>query len=333
MLPVRLEIKNFLAYQMPDPLTLEDLHLACLTGENGAGKSSLLDAMTWALWGRARTRSDDDLIHLGQEEMAVTLDFVQDGQRFRVTRRRKLGRMRQDGRRSPGQSELFLFGYDDSRKAFAAINEPSMRETQIRINQLLRLDHDIFINSAFLQQGQADAFTTKTPSQRKEILSEILGLNRWVKYEEKAKEELRDIQNEITLLAMRINEFEEEIAKQPILERDLEQARYQQNEAQAEVEQAEASLTEVQGADLEYRHTEELLATARYNIREREKDRLTLLEEINRHEQRLAQYQQVVAHTESIRQGYAQLEEARSADLALGDKLRELNTLTQRIAS
>lgn len=333
MLPLRLEIKNFLAYQSPDPLILEDLHLACLTGENGAGKSSLLDAMTWALWGRARTRSDDELIHLGQEEMMVTLDFMQDGQRFRVTRRRKLGRMRQDGRRSPGQSELFLFGYDDERKAFAAINEPSIRETQMRISQLLRLDHEIFVNSAFLQQGQADAFTTKTPTQRKEILSEILGLNRWVYYEEKAKDELRNIQSEINLLTMRINEFEEDIAKEPTLRHDLNYARQQQVEVQTEVERAEASLAEVQGADLEYRHAEELLAAARYNIREREKDRITLFEEIERHQQRLAAYQQVVASADSIRQGYAQLEEARSADLALGDKLRELNTLNQHISS
>jgi exonuclease SbcC len=132
---------------------------------------------------------------------------------------------------------------------------------------------------------------------------------------------------------MRINEFEEDIAKEPALRHDLDYARQQQVEAQTEVERAEASLAEVQGADLEYRHAEELLAAARYNIREREKDRITLFEEIERHQQRLATYQQIVANADSIRQGYAQLEEARSADLALGDKLRELNTLSQHISS
>ena len=42
----------------------EGIHLACLTGHNGAGKSSLLDAMTWVLWGKARGRRVDDLVHL-----------------------------------------------------------------------------------------------------------------------------------------------------------------------------------------------------------------------------------------------------------------------------
>ncbi len=71
MIPVRLEIKNFLPYRSIDPLRFEGIHLACLTGANGAGKSSLLDAITWALWGKARARHDEDLIHLGQQDMFV----------------------------------------------------------------------------------------------------------------------------------------------------------------------------------------------------------------------------------------------------------------------
>ncbi len=332
MLPTRLELKNFLAYQAPDPLILENLHLACLTGENGAGKSSLLDAISWALWGKARTRSDDDLIHMGQDEMAVTLDFIQDKQFFRVTRKRKLGKARQDGRRAPGQSDLFLFCYDDERKSYVVISEPSMRETQIRINQLLRLDYDVFVNSAFLQQGQADAFTTKTPTQRKEILSEILGLNRWEKYEEKAKEELRSVQDEMKLLSTRISEIENELNEEPALKLDLEHAQVQLTDARTAMEQAEHRLAEIQGADLELRHVQELLASIHYNIQERTKDIVTLREEIVRHQTRLTQYQQILENAEAIQEGYAQLEEARSADLELGDKLRELNVLNQRIA-
>ncbi len=88
MLPLRLEIKNFLAYRSPDPIRFDGIHLACLTGPNGAGKSSLLDAITWALWGKARARRDEELVHMGQNDMYVMLEFEQIGLTYQVIRRR-----------------------------------------------------------------------------------------------------------------------------------------------------------------------------------------------------------------------------------------------------
>ena len=61
MIPTKLEITNFMPYRNPDPLDFSGIHVACLSGDNGAGKSALLEAMVWALWARARDgkRSDD----------------------------------------------------------------------------------------------------------------------------------------------------------------------------------------------------------------------------------------------------------------------------------
>jgi len=76
MIPLQLRVRNFMCYRdnVP-PLDFSGIHLACLTGANGHGKSALLDAMTWALWGKARARRDDELIHLGQSEMEVEFTF------------------------------------------------------------------------------------------------------------------------------------------------------------------------------------------------------------------------------------------------------------------
>src|SRR4030067_1447889 len=91
MIPLRLELHTFLAYKDPDPLNLEGVHIACISGENGAGKSSLLDAITWALWGKARSSSPDDLIHQGEREMRVSFTFELAGQRYRGIRQRPGG--------------------------------------------------------------------------------------------------------------------------------------------------------------------------------------------------------------------------------------------------
>ena len=88
MIPIRLELKNFLPYRVPDAIRFDGIALACLTGANGAGKSSILDSITWALWGYARAKRDDDLIHQGQTEMQVQFDFEQDGVLYRVIRKR-----------------------------------------------------------------------------------------------------------------------------------------------------------------------------------------------------------------------------------------------------
>ena len=98
MLPTRLEMRNFLAYRAPAPISFEGVDLACLSGDNGVGKSSILDAITWALWGRARAKRDEELIHLGQDDMLVQLDFEQDGANYRVIRRRAASRARQPRR-------------------------------------------------------------------------------------------------------------------------------------------------------------------------------------------------------------------------------------------
>ncbi|MDO9121512.1 MAG: AAA family ATPase, partial [Anaerolineaceae bacterium] len=58
MIPVRLQIKGFLSYYDPVDIDFTGFDMACISGSNGAGKSSLLDAITWVLFGEAR-RNDD----------------------------------------------------------------------------------------------------------------------------------------------------------------------------------------------------------------------------------------------------------------------------------
>lgn len=53
MIPVQLILKNFLSYR-DATLDFRGLHTACICGSNGAGKSSLLEAITWAIWGESR---------------------------------------------------------------------------------------------------------------------------------------------------------------------------------------------------------------------------------------------------------------------------------------
>ena len=143
MIPRKLVLRNFMCYrdELP-PLDFDGIQIACLSGENGAGKSALLDAMTWALWGEARLKSDDDLIALGAQEMEVDFCFALDGQDYRVIRKRSKAR-------KTGQSWLdFQVRNNGSWKP---ISGATIRETQQAIISTLRMDYDIFSNSAYLR--------------------------------------------------------------------------------------------------------------------------------------------------------------------------------------
>jgi exonuclease SbcC len=321
MLPIRLELKNFLPYGSPDPLRFEGIHLACLTGPNGAGKSSLLDAITWVLWGHARSRHDEDLIHQGKEDMYVQLDFEQEGLIYRVVRRRS--------RRQRGAGTLDLLAQDEHGQ-FNLISEPSMKATQERINHLLRLDYETFTNSAFLQQGKADAFTTRTPRERKQILSDILGLAQWEAYEAAAKEQLRQIGSQLEVYALRIREIDEELAKEPGLQAALAEAEQAEAEARAVLYEAETLLTEVAHVPRELQAKREQLEGVEHRTRQYAKEVELAEAEIQQRQQRIDSFSTIIAAREEIEAGYATLQVAREADQDLAEKLMQLRDFDAR---
>ena len=64
MIPIKLTMRNFMPYRENVPtLDFTGIHLVSICGDNGNGKSAIIDAMTWALWGETRAKRDDDLIH------------------------------------------------------------------------------------------------------------------------------------------------------------------------------------------------------------------------------------------------------------------------------
>ena len=326
MLPLRLEIRNFLAYRQPDPVNFEGMHLACLTGPNGAGKSTLLDAITWVLWGQARTRSDDDLIYQGQTDMLVQLDFLQHETRYRVVRKRQKGKNARTGR-----SALELYVWDEALNQFETITAPSIADTQKKIIGLLRMDYDIFVNSAFLQQGRADAFTIKTPSRRKEILGEILGLDQWKDYEERAKAVLHEIDHELGVIAYRLEEIEQLEADEPALQRDLLAAEAALDDAAILRQEAEVRYNEVAGAHDQMSAAQNRLIQAQHRIRQRQADLQEIDNELMLYRADQVRLNELIAEREAIEAGYSQLQAARAADQQLGEKLQTMSTSKERL--
>ena len=94
------------------------------------------------------------------------------------------------------------------------MTEKTTRDTQARIEQTLRLDYETFINASFFLQGKADQFTQKKASERKAVLSTILGLEVWDTYKDRTAERRRLIETDVQSLDGRVAEIDAELGEE-----------------------------------------------------------------------------------------------------------------------
>jgi len=200
MIPLKLSLSGFLSYRQPVTLDFTSFDLACISGANGAGKSSLLDAITWALFGQARKR-DESLINTACDAAEVTLDFLYEDNTYRVHR------VNERGKSSSVDFFIQIPSAQDNSNGWKTLSERTLRATDILIEKTLRLDYETFINASFFLQGKADQFAQQRPADRKRILSSILGLDIWEAYRECASHERRQQEGEITTLDGRLHEI------------------------------------------------------------------------------------------------------------------------------
>lgn len=319
MIPIRLQLRNFMTYR-ESRLELQGVHLAVLTGENGAGKSSLLDAITWALWGKARARRDDELIHLGQTEMEVEYTFGLNGNQYRIVRKRDA-----TGR---GRSDLSFQVAEAG--GWRTLTETSIRATQYKINNQIRLDYDTFINSAFLLQGRADEFTTKRPAERKQILSDILGLQIYEEYEKRTKRRAKEKENEANRLTAQIEQIEQELAREVQYRQELAEAEQAARTAEQQLQLAETELERLrekyQALDYKRNQMDDLQG----RLQNAEADLAELTQTIAAVETDIDRYRAILQRREEIEAGLARLQQARHRVQDWEERLQQSVQLSER---
>jgi exonuclease SbcC len=167
MRPLRLRIENFTCFRDPVELSFEGLNLFAITGPTGAGKSSLLDAMIFALYGRVPRiggKGLSELISLGRDRMSVVYDFMLGNRHLRVARatRRKTG---------AAQVQLDEVGAGGELPVCSGV-----RETEDKIKQLVGLSYDAFTQAVVLPQGEFANFLRSAPGEQRKILRDLLRL-------------------------------------------------------------------------------------------------------------------------------------------------------------
>lgn len=233
MRPLAIDIQGFTAFRELQEVDLRGLQLFVITGPTGAGKTSLLDAMIFALYGkvpRAGAQSVRDLVSHGVAESRVRLEFELDGERYQIARR-----LPRNGAQSATLERL------EGEEWRSAVDGGGVRHVNECIEQLLKLPFDAFTRAVVLPQGEFHRFLKGERDGRRQILTQLLGLGHYAEMGRRARNRATHLRTKIETTQTIINDqygdaTEEEQAR---LEGLAEEAEARATALQAELKKAE----------------------------------------------------------------------------------------------
>ncbi|WP_440765430.1 DNA double-strand break repair ATPase Rad50 [Natronorubrum sp. DTA7] len=170
----RVRLLNFKCYGEAD-LGLEH-GVTVVHGVNGSGKSTLLEAVFFALYGSKALddRTLDDVITTGEEEAEVELHFTHDGREYHIERHLKLR-----GDRATTTKCVLETPTETIEGA---------RDVRREITELLRMDAEAFVNCAYVRQGEVNKLIHASPSDRQDMIDDLLQLGALEDYRERASD-------------------------------------------------------------------------------------------------------------------------------------------------
>ncbi|MEO0648740.1 MAG: SMC family ATPase, partial [Cyanobacteria bacterium J06650_10] len=309
MIPQSLKLQNFLSYREV-VLDFDGLHVACVCGPNGAGKSSLLEAIAWCVWGQSRVNAEDDIVRQGAKEAQVSFCFVHDGQTYRIIRTRR--RSQASALEFQIQTALDSEGKGDA--AFKSLTQKGVRATQQYILRQIKIDYETFVNSAYLRQGRADEFMLKRPSERKQVLADLLKLGHYDQLAEQAKAQSREYKAAIPTLETFLDQLSLKVNSREQVQQDFAQLSEQVEKAKVRQCDNQQALKKLKRQQQELQSLEQQLALA---MQQQQHQQATLrlsqsAFEDTKHQ--LDEIEKILAQTAKIQAGYLSLQDLRERE-------------------
>ena len=289
----RIALENFKCYEDAE-LSL-DGGVTVVHGVNGSGKSSLLEACFFALYGhRALDATLDEAVTTGAEEARVELWFAHAGSDYHVERRVKL-------RNGGATNDRCVLSTPEGEIE-------GVQDVRAYVTDLLRMDTEAFVNCAYVRQGEVNKLINAAPGDRQDMIDDLLQLGKLEAYRERASDARLGVKH--------VRDGKRELLAEK--EREVER-----KEAENLHERLNALRSELKGVDGELGELESGRETA---VETREQAR----EIIENHEERRAEIEDLAGDIEELETAIAEAEREREAK---GERVAELNeTVTNRRA-
>jgi len=317
MEPKKLELTGFLSYKQEE-IDFDNIALACIVGENGSGKSSIMDAITWALFGIARHRGDN-IINSASDAAQVIFEFEYESSHYRIQRSKKRD-----------QTTILEFQRMDANGIWRPLTGSSVRETETFVRETLNLNYETFTNAAFFLQGEADNFSQQRPSDRKRILGTILGLDAWEEYRVVTAERRRETEMKLALVENRLESIQERLDTENDLSERVKTLQDDLIVCESRRSQQEVIVTNLQRITAEIENEEKRL-TDLQSLRQKKVDQAN---EIQMKLQGLVEdsdsLKDILERKEEVRATYKKWEKNRNNLDRLGDLSKKAQTLQLR---
>ena len=193
MKPIRLELKEFGPYKNEiiewDKIINEPIFL--ITGKTGSGKSTLFDAITYALYNKTTGGKDIASLRtktaLDKDKTQVNFDFELSGRKYRIER--TLAYLKA-GNKNLTSGKVALMQYNDEKLEVIATKEQEVKE---KVEELIGLDDKQFCQIIILPQGKFKEFLLSKSSEKKETLRSLFNTYFYQKFVEQLQEQAKKL--------------------------------------------------------------------------------------------------------------------------------------------
>ena len=206
MIPVRVMVRGFLSYKDQTELTFDSAKLWMLSGRNGAGKSAIFDAITFALFGAGRFDNPvvKEYIHHDSKDMDIEFDFDLDDKRYRVKRTAS--------RRAASTYQAYTLDRQNNLTPPLPIpGTETNRPFETWVERTLNMNCNTFVASAMLRQGDSDRLLSSRDTDRALIMSRIVDISAYEKLHGFVNEQAKDFENEKFRLQTALTQLETDI--------------------------------------------------------------------------------------------------------------------------
>lgn len=272
MIFTKLKLNNFKSHE--NTVIPFDKGISVIVGENGAGKSTILEAISFALFKQHTGKRIDDLVRNNANAMSVELEFTSNGRDYKIIREK----------RSNLKSSLYKRTSSQGGYVHVCTGD---KEVAAEVRQILDIDSDLFLNAIYIRQGEIAELVDKTPSEKKQLIGKLLGIDSLEKAWKNLLPFITDYESDLAELKGKLYNSSELMENYNRKKDELESLKERGHELEEQIDEVDGLIKEISEKKRNMEREKEIYETQVQNLEMEEKTFAKLDEEKHRVQEEL----------------------------------------------